>query len=284
MKYEMEELVPIVAKLAEGYTSKESTSITYERAQQLMEAVLYCIHEGENTGQFSFVKKDELSVKENKLSPEKMYETGVKCVEAKIKETLNMYNEIMMHFLSYENKCLNDTVVKGLSEFFKWYDCKYEPQNTILTLDYPVLINIPEHTGIDKIYDFVLCVQLEQKFLNKFSSEHVIEILSRYNRDYKLMIDNICEIVLMNVISHIMAGKDISILDFEAEEYLKMQELIQAQSLSDLREKLKNAVKVLIREYYENDEKLLEYLYKAVDNISARIKSAADNGNLHRIF
>ena len=51
MNYELEELVPIVAKLAEGYTSKESTSITYDRAQQFMEAVLYSIHEGEKAGQ-----------------------------------------------------------------------------------------------------------------------------------------------------------------------------------------------------------------------------------------
>ena len=47
MNYKMEELVPIVAKLAEEYTAGESTSITYEKAQQLMEAVIYSIHEGE---------------------------------------------------------------------------------------------------------------------------------------------------------------------------------------------------------------------------------------------
>lgn len=35
MDYEMEELVPIVGKLAEKYTSHESTSITYEKAEQL---------------------------------------------------------------------------------------------------------------------------------------------------------------------------------------------------------------------------------------------------------
>ena len=40
MDYEMEELVPIVGKLAEKYTAHESTSITYEKAEQLMEAVL----------------------------------------------------------------------------------------------------------------------------------------------------------------------------------------------------------------------------------------------------
>ena len=41
MNYEMEELVPIVGKLAEKYTSRESTSIPYEKAEQLMGAVLY---------------------------------------------------------------------------------------------------------------------------------------------------------------------------------------------------------------------------------------------------
>ena len=45
MDYEMEELIPLVKELCDRYTGKESTSVTYEAAQQLMEAVLYCIHE-----------------------------------------------------------------------------------------------------------------------------------------------------------------------------------------------------------------------------------------------
>lgn len=39
--YHMEELIPIVAMLADKYTSKESSSISYERANQLMEATIY---------------------------------------------------------------------------------------------------------------------------------------------------------------------------------------------------------------------------------------------------
>lgn len=277
MNYEMNELVPIVAKLAEGYTSKESTSITYEKAQQLMEAVLYCIREGEENEQYSLVQKDE-------LTPERMYAIGAKYVEEKTKNTLKLYNDIMIHFSSYGNECLNDTVVKGLPEFFKWYDCKYEPQNTILTLDYPVLIENPEHTGIDKIYDYVLCIQLEQRFLNVFSLEYVTKILSKYNKQYKQMIDNICETVLMNNIFHIIAGKNILSLDFEPEEYLKIQEIIQKNTLNELRTRLYEAVKVLVRDYFENDEQLQEYLYIAVDNISVRIKNAADNERLSCIF
>ena len=277
MKYKIEELVSIVAKLAEGYTSKDSMSVTYERAQQLMGAVLYCINEGESAQQF-------LPVQKNDLSAERMYAIGAKRVEEKTKETLNLYNELMVHFSGYQNKCLYDTVVKGLPEFFKWYDCKYEPQNTILTLDYPVLTDIPEHTGIDKINDYILCIKLEQKCLNKFPYEYVIEILSKYDKRYELMIDNICEIVLMNVTCHVVAGKTISAMDFEQDEYLRLQEQIQKDSPDDLRAKLKTVVEMLIRDYYENDDKLMEYLHKAVDNISVRIKNAAANGNLCRIL
>lgn len=39
--YSMEELIPIVAKLTEEFTAKESSSVTYERARQFMEAVIY---------------------------------------------------------------------------------------------------------------------------------------------------------------------------------------------------------------------------------------------------
>ncbi|MDE7059645.1 MAG: hypothetical protein K2P03_13260 [Lachnospiraceae bacterium] len=40
----MMELLPVVAWLTKKYTSGMSTSVTYEKAQELMEAVLYCIN------------------------------------------------------------------------------------------------------------------------------------------------------------------------------------------------------------------------------------------------
>ena len=42
MGYAMEELVPIVGKLAERYAACGHTSMPYGQAEQLMEAVLYC--------------------------------------------------------------------------------------------------------------------------------------------------------------------------------------------------------------------------------------------------
>ena len=138
MDYEMEELVPIVGKLAEKYTSHESTSITYEKAEQLMGAVLYCIHElWESSGNAPSLNK--------KLSAQRAYEMGAAYVREKTGKALDLYNRILPEFCHYENKCLYDIFVKGIPEFFKWYDIQFEPQNTILTLDYPLLKDISEY-------------------------------------------------------------------------------------------------------------------------------------------
>lgn len=190
MRYGMEELVPIVGKLAEKYTAGESTSVTYEKAEQLMGAVLYAIQELEQPGQTVLALAAGTPAA-------KAYEMGMAAVEEKVKKALCLYNEILPVFSHYGNRCLYDTVVRGIPEFFKWYDIRWEPQNTILTLDYPVLKDISGYTGIDRIYEFLKCIDWEQKFLRKFSKEDVLGILSEYNRDYREMIENICEPVLL---------------------------------------------------------------------------------------
>ncbi len=200
MRFKIEELVPIVGKLAEHYTAGQSTSITYEKAEQLMEAVLYCIQEMEQ------VRPDSL-ISEKDLTAQSAYEIGLACVEEKTKKALQLYNELLPQFCDYGNICLRDTFMKGLPEFFKWYDIRFEPQNTILTLDYPVLKDISSYTGIDKIYEFIQCVHAEQKLLKRFPKNYVITVLASYDGQYKEMVENICEIVMTSAIKGVLKRK-----------------------------------------------------------------------------
>lgn len=43
--YTAEELAPVTLKLIKKYTGDHSSSVTYEKAEQLMGAVIYCINE-----------------------------------------------------------------------------------------------------------------------------------------------------------------------------------------------------------------------------------------------
>lgn len=204
--YKMEELVPIVGKLAQRYTAGESTSVTYEKAEQLMGAVLYCIrelayaeHENESYGTGSgsgacgatFMRSESISARQEKLPARQAYERGLACVEEKVRKALSLYNALMLRFDTYGNRCLYDTVVKGIPEFFKWYDVRFAPQDTILTLDYPVLRDLSAYTGIDRIYEYLLCIEKEQAFLRTFPRDDVLDALARYNPAYEDMIDNV---------------------------------------------------------------------------------------------
>lgn len=277
MDYEMEELVPIVGKLAEKYTSHESTSITYEKAEQLMGAVLYCIHElWESSGNAPSLNK--------KLSAQRAYEMGAAYVREKIGKALDLYNRILPEFCHYENKCLYDTFVKGIPEFFKWYDIQFEPQNTILTLDYPLLKDISEYTGIDKIFEFIKSIGLEQKFLKLFPAGYVINILSKDNRNWQESMDNICEIVFTHVIGHIMLGKSLTVIELKETDYFYMQEMFEQIALEDIKKHLEVTLEIYIKNYYENDRELLNYLSGAISGIVVRLKNAADNKVLGNII
>lgn len=277
MDYEMEELVPIVGKLAEKYTAHESTSIPYEKAEQLMGAVLYCIHELEEMD-------GNLLALNEKIPAYKAYELGVSYVEEKTEKALNLYNKIIPEFCHYENQCLYDTFIKGIPEFFKWYNIRFEPQNTILCLDYPILKDISAYTGIDRIYEFIKSICLEQKFLKLFPADYVINILTKNNKNWKESVDNICEIVSSYVIGHILAGKSLAEFELSKFDYSYIQEVFIQADFENIKRRMEEALQLLVKDYYENDRELFHYLSGAITDIIVRLKNAADNNVLESII
>ncbi len=89
--YKMEELLPVVGKLANEYTGFENSSVTYEKARQLMEAVLYCIHELDLSGK-------ERGVSVQRISAQEAYDIGFICVREKVKRALDLYNKLLTGF------------------------------------------------------------------------------------------------------------------------------------------------------------------------------------------
>ena len=195
MNYEMEELLPIVGKLAGQYTSNESGSVTYETANQLMGAVIYCIRETEVQNEMSLQPKTSCSAKQ-------AYETGYALARQKVKQALCLYNEITQEFESYGNQCIKDVIQTGMPEFFKWYDLKFNPQTEIITLDYPVLKDLSEFEGIDKIYEYLICIQIEQQFLSQLPKEFVERALKSQGIPARDQMDNLCETVISFIIDN----------------------------------------------------------------------------------
>lgn len=276
MDYQMEELLPIVSELAQKYAGYESTSITYEKAQSLMEAVLFCLSEYNSSAKDSLVQKD-ISVKEQ-------YNIGAKLLSEKVQNIRKIFNEISFQFEDFGVKCLYDTVQKGIPQFLKWYDIKFCPQNTILTLDYPLLIDCSSLTGADAVYKYIRAIQTEQMFLGKFDRNYVMLVLEKYNFEYRDMIENICSIVLTNIIGHIAIKKPFNDIDFLYGEYLQLSKMFAGKSTPDIENVVKDLIKKIVSQFYENDMDMLEYLCYETNNIAVRIYTANQNEQLSKIF
>lgn len=269
----IEELVPVVGMLVKKYTSCDSTSISYEKAEQLMEAVLYCIDEFEKSGKNSLACADGITAQQ-------VYETGLSCVREKVKKALALYHETLPEFSDYKNECLHETFLRELPQFFQNYDIQFEPQNTILTLDYPVLKDISAYTGIDKIYAFILCVSLEQKFLNCFPEEYVIHALTRDNWQYKQAVQNLCEPVFTSMTGHLLAGKALTRFVWEEADDVRVKTVFRQTDIREINQQLQPRIERFVEKYCGNSPELMEYLLGAMPGTVLRLKHAAENNIL----
>lgn len=273
-EYEMEELVPIVAALSEKYTSKESTSVSYETARQLMEAVMYCINE---------CTSDQTLVSSQRLSAAEAYQYGYEALTQKVKRTQTAYNEMIVDFCGYGNRNYEATVEKAIPGFFLYYDSQFAPQETIITMDYPTICPVTGKCGIDAIETYVKYISYEQKFMGVFQRQYVCEILGRDQADHKNGFSNICRVILRHVLGHFLIKKGFREKAGE-QDYEKLCDLVISNSGQRLREGLEGLLEQLINEKYDADMGMRDYLACDLDDLVVEMKNAAENDVMQQVI
>lgn len=267
--YKMEELIPIVAKLAEKYTSKERTSVSYEVARQLMGAVLYCINQGKSCGQLASQKR---------LTAQEAYQYGYECLIEKVKRTQELYNRMIPDFCAYGNENYQATVEKAIPEFFRYYDARFAPQETIITMDYPTICPIVELSGIDAIARYVEFISYEQKFLSALPREYVSRVLQQFHSDYREHFFNICNIVLRHILCHMLIGKPLGEKMTE-EDDATIKAIIGKQSREELEKTMSGLIHDLICRKYGSDLALENYLQKDSRDFVVELRVAAEHNS-----
>lgn len=273
---ELEELLTLVSELAEKFTGSESTSVSYERAQSLMEAVLYCMGE---CGQSGGVVPTDMTLWER-------YEAGLSILREKTDKIRRLFNALSDTFDDYGVKCLSDTVKKGIPEFLRWYDIIFAPQETILTLDYPLLIDIGNRRGADAVYEYLCAIETEQRFLGELGRGYVVSVLERFDACYEDMIENICGVVLPDVFGHAVLKKNFVATSpgFGEDDIARLAELFAGKPVDLLEKEIKQFTGSLVARYYGGDVRLREYLCAEAGNLAARISMAARCGSLGALF
>lgn len=279
--YSMEELLPVVAKLSEKYTSKESTSITYDKARQLMEAVIYCIEE---LRQQENVKEVQVPSRLHDRDVELEYDLGYQLVIKKVYQVKELYEKILNVFQAYGNVCLSETFLRGIPGFLRRYDAKFEPQNQILTMDYPTLIYPARQCGVDAIYSYLTYIEIEQNFLRGFPKEYICSVLESYHADYQQLFINLSSIVLRNLIGAMISRKPSSQRGFTEKDSNTISEWLLDNKREKLEDRLYHLLRLLIKKQYDDNQEMLEYLSSDMRDFSVEFMNALENDCLERIF
>lgn len=278
--YAMEELLPVVAELTEKYTSKESTSVTFETARKLMDAVIYCIREYEDLDRER--SRDSLLPAEGSVSAKEAYELGFILVVNKVKSVQQQYNGMILDFCGYGNENYEDTVKKGISGFFRKYDARFAPQETIITLDYPTMLSVREWRGIDTIERYLEYIVLEQKFLGALEDTYVYRVLAAYQQDYTKQFYNICLIILRSILGDMLIGKRPGSAT-EKRDYQKLKVMIKMVRKEELEDKMNEALERLIEMKYGADGELFRYLRADQKDFLVELEHAAEHNCLDRV-
>lgn len=279
MNYDLDELFILVKELSDIYTGKESTSISYERAQQLMDAVQYCIRENDmiydDADDYGIIPKQD-----KVMTAREAYDSGYGLIIDKVKRANDLYNKIIADFNDYHNRAYYDTVVKGIPEFFKWYNPRLNPMDTIILADYTVLENINGLKGIDFIYPYLKCIEKEQIFLSKLPEAYIREVLQGYHTDYEDLFINICEIVLRRVLVNMLIGIRPEKIRLEADDYKRLTDMLLNMSVEELKESLYYNLQSLITNAFFGDKGMYKYLSNVIPNLSAELRNASCNNCL----
>ncbi len=302
MNYKPEELLAVVKGLSEQFTGKASTSVTYEKAQQLMGAVIYCIRAAEdreistNEGTGKNDEPQKYGVANfDAMTAGDAYESGYNAVLEKTGRAKELYHEILSIFQSFRNQCLEDTIIKGMPEFFKWYDARFCPQDTVILMDYPVLALTEQSQGINAVYPYLKAILAEQLFLNRIENAYIRKVLEFYYPDYEKMIVNISYPIMKKILINMLLDIPIQRIELTKEEYGRLSRIIKENENAQLRSMLKTELKVLIFAQAEtnirgmsqeclNSAGVWEYFCGCIPNLVTELKNGVEYDSLENVI
>lgn len=278
MEYSLEEMLPLVRRLTEKYTSKESTSVSYETAEQLMGAILYCVREYEETLHY------EVALGDGGASAVLAYESGLRIVKDKVRRAKSIYDGFMEDFNSYGNRVYQETVVEGIPSFFLYYDVLFSPQDHLLTLDYPVSHPWQDKAGIDAVEHFLWDVAMEQEFLSRLPFSYVTDVLAYAHPDYQEMLFNLGEAVLWNLLGHLLIGKWAGTSQFAEDDLAAIAVLAGELSEEELEARFQGLIVGLEARGWPGKGDLTAYLKDNCREFAFRLHKAADSKDVEGVF
>ena len=209
------------------------------------------------------------------------YQEGRKKIDKMLNIIRLMYIKVKQNKLNIENDTYNDTIIGGIQGFLKVYNPDFKAQDMKITADYPLYNNlIGKLDGVEFIKEYLNSIYLENLFCKKFSEEKIKYLLYGYSHDYKKLIINIFEIVLLEAIACRLVKKDIQDLSISTAELNEIYLMLEDKDKAEI----ENIINKMCNELLLDNDQLQRYIKKNLNSLANTITNAVKQNTLDKVF
>ncbi|HEX2925619.1 MAG TPA: DUF6179 domain-containing protein [Ruminiclostridium sp.] len=273
-------LLNLLSRQIEKFTFGESSSVKAETAQSLLQSICFSIGLALKNGGDTFCATEMLE-KEN---VDELFNKGNELIKYYLNDAKRLWSKIKAESPRISNLAYNDTIFEGIKEFFNSYDWRFTAHITNGSIDYPLSYDEMDLTGVEYIHEYLSHLDMENTFCSRYDAESIDCLMRGYSKHFEEDLINVYELVLTNLLGRSILGCGLNQLDISKEEREILSVLLYGQENKEIEAKLENAFYDVINFAGITDANVTEYLKKALNNISARIKQNKRIQRLDRIF
>lgn len=270
----------LLARRTRKYTKGDSTSVPVETAEELLKSLCFTL--GEYLKEKGQTPKLLLDAELEELN--KLFNCGVKVIEGKIETGKELWRSACLGAPSVENLSFRHTL-QSIGGFFRYYDYRFLAHQIPCDIDYQLCRPVPDHNlGIEFINEYLRRVIIENNILRPFETGLVIRLLERYCPDYKGLLINLCEPVIVNAIGLTLIGTDPLTLDITESDRIALAGLFRQLPEKRARLALEEAAGQLCLALGIKEPVHQDYLAWTSADLYPRLSAALPHGDLKGIF
>lgn len=272
----LSKLWELLKKQAYKYNGVDSTSMPLEKAQDILESLLYTLEAVIENG----ATKEEILGSNLSLLIEKGQ--GI-LIERK--KAANVDWKLMCEDLPPVKNEYFLSTMKNIGKFFKYYEVYYESHKIHCDIDYWPICPLSEALkGISYIEEYVHRIQIENDFINNFEYKKVEMLYSQYVPDYKDTLFNLCEPVLVNSIGLDMIGLDIHLLNVSCSDRILIYNMLSDKSADEINRIINKSVLHICSIFGMTDKYEKDYLLGSAAGLAVRCYEALKHNDLSHVF
>jgi len=274
------ECLSILSKQTDRFNNGDSSSIRVETAQSLLASILYTIGLYLKT----YSNPDDAIAALLQQRAETFFIKGLKQINTKLTAAKAVHHRIVHHLVNTPNIYYKSTIVDGINGFFKIYYPEFGAHEIHITADYPVFNEVTDLTGIEFIQKYIQNFYYENLLCSYFSDLSIHHLLYGFNADYKNLLFNIYEPILITLLGCVLTEKEVNQLELAEADVRYLCQLFKDKTTVEITQILQHALEKAVQKLSISSENLRLYLNESIYKIVKVIQSAASIQSLDKVF